>query len=216
MSDLTYCLICAEPNITKTYEAFPLGVMGYVCEECDKKYVSVVREAKAKIEKWEHLRIATQLESRRRRWEEEKALAVVQEEDRVKAKYRAMKVKKPVVAKSVEEKEESAPKPAEKPKHIHYRRYLGGDRDVGEIRMPFETRDVPVEEVKVGDVIVVSEAWECEDVEIIWKVCRLNKKTISLYACDETGTPTKEKEKRLMDKRGGAFRVVKPKWDDDA
>jgi hypothetical protein len=41
------------------------------------------------------------LESQRRRWEEEKALVVVQEEDRVKAKYRAMKVKKPVVAKSV-------------------------------------------------------------------------------------------------------------------
>jgi hypothetical protein len=172
------------------------------------------------------------MESQRRRLEEEKALAVVQEEDRAKARHRMMKnedvekrereletqakkekeraKKECERLKPAEEKEESAPKPAEKPRHIHYRRYLGG-RDDGERPLPFETRDVPLEEVKVGDVIVVSEAWECEDVDVVWKVVRLNKKTISVYACDETGTLT-EKEKRLMDKRT-AFRVVKAKWD---
>jgi hypothetical protein len=107
------------PNITKTYEASPLGVLGYVCEECDKKYVSVVRDmtdakiyltAKSKMEHLEKWRIATQRESQRRRRVETKALAVVQEEDRAKAEHRAKaesapKRKKPAVA--------QPPKPAE-------------------------------------------------------------------------------------------------------
>lgn len=53
--------------------------------------------------------------------------------------------------------------------------------------LPFNTTNIPLSELKVGDIIGVEKAWEEADVMLLYKVVRINKKTVSVKDCDETG-----------------------------
>jgi hypothetical protein len=53
--------------------------------------------------------------------------------------------------------------------------------------VPFTTRKVVLAELKKGDVIADGRGWETEYVVGLFKVIRINKKTITVIDCDETG-----------------------------
>jgi hypothetical protein len=64
--------------------------------------------------------------------------------------------------------------------------YCGNDGGKGE-ELPFHTKKVNVSELKKGDIIAETKAWEMGDTVILGKVKSINKKTISVVCCDQDG-----------------------------
>ena len=68
--------------------------------------------------------------------------------------------------------------------HIHYIKYLPQNI---KYELPYETISTPTEDLKVGDVISEFKAWETEDVALVYKIIRINKKTMTVVDCTEKG-----------------------------
>jgi len=81
-------------------------------------------------------------------------------------------------------KAKATPPPVAGGKHCYYKRTLIDHKDHA---LPFTTRQVALTDLKVGDVVAEEKAWETEDVVLLYKVVRINKKTISVKDCDESG-----------------------------
>ena len=62
--------------------------------------------------------------------------------------------------------------------------YCGNDGGKGE-ELPFHTKKVNTSELKKGDIIAETKAWEMGDTVILGKVKSINKKTISVVSCDQ-------------------------------
>lgn len=71
-------------------------------------------------------------------------------------------------------------------KHCWVEKYLPDPKHSDVI--PFQTKEVVLSELKKGDVIAQPTAWETEDMIILYKVLRINKKTISVVDCDQDGS----------------------------
>lgn len=75
------------------------------------------------------------------------------------------------------------------------------------IPLPFQVRSVLVDELKKNDLIVKSEELEMDSVDIIYRVIRVNKKTITVQGCDEFGTICRDKKVKMI-KQTYPYRVV--------
>jgi hypothetical protein len=85
------------------------------------------------------------------------------------------------------EKESQEERWARAPRKHHWdTMYCGNDGGKGE-ELPFHTKKVNVSELKKGDIIAETKAWEMGDYVILGKVKSINKKTISVVGCDQDG-----------------------------
>lgn len=105
--------------------------------------------------------------------------------------------------------DEPAPAPVIGGQHIYYTcTYIDGKAHP----VPFTTRKVMLAELRKGDVIAEGKAWETEDVIILYKVLRINKKTISVTDCDERGHiivyPRGESKSKVSNWIGRMFNIV--------
>jgi hypothetical protein len=62
---------------------------------------------------------------------------------------------------------------------------------------PFNREKIPLSQLKKGDIIVREEAWENYDVYLMYKVLRINKKTISVIRCDQYGLEIRKYRRKL-------------------
>jgi hypothetical protein len=104
---------------------------------------------------------------------------------------------------------ETTPAPVPGGRHLYYTfTYVDGKHQP----VPFTTRKVALDELKKGDVIAEEKAWETEDVVVLYKVLRINKKTVSVTDCDEMGLvcyyPSGERKSKLTLWNGRRFDVV--------
>ena len=71
-----------------------------------------------------------------------------------------------------------------RPRHCFYTlTYIDGKTHP----VPYTTVEVLKTELNVGDIVVLSKCWETEDVDLLHRVSRINKKSITLLNCDQYG-----------------------------
>jgi len=72
-------------------------------------------------------------------------------------------------------------------KHRWVTYWCGPGKDAVAYELPFNTKTVPLAELKDGDIIVSERARETEDVAYLHKIMSINKKSISVVNCDQDG-----------------------------
>ena len=57
-------------------------------------------------------------------------------------------------------------------------------------QLPFNTKIVELSALKKGDVLVQGQSWDNKPVLTLYKIVRINKKTVSVEDCDQRGLLT--------------------------
>ena len=70
---------------------------------------------------------------------------------------------------------------------------------MGNAELPFKTEEKKVADLKKGDIIVETEAREVVDVALLYKILRVNKKTLTVIRVDLTGEEVPEAKKKKME-----------------
>lgn len=89
-----------------------------------------------------------------------------------------------------------------------YTRTLSGSHE-----LPFGMTRIPLSDLKVNDIICEEKAWDgCDDVVVLYKVKRINKKTVTVMDCDQYGLRWREGDcRKLKIYTGCQFNVLGPK-----
>jgi len=169
------CSICDKECKMGTYHTINCKkIEGTFCEEC---YVENILPMTRKMDDCRKKKIE------RKKAEEERKKA---EEERKKAEEEEKK--------GLNEEEEKIMRWRMAPsKHVWYISsvYLSKDEAPKyQYELPFNTKVVKLSALKKGDVLVRERAWATEDVVILCKVVRINKKTVSVEDCDQRGLLT--------------------------
>ena len=73
------------------------------------------------------------------------------------------------------------------PRHVYTRKnYMGGDMDL--YILPYRTTQRLKTELKKNDIVVKVNYGETDERDTLWRVVRINKKSITINRCDQYGT----------------------------
>jgi hypothetical protein len=73
------------------------------------------------------------------------------------------------------------------------------DITMGHSELPFKTEEKKVADLKKGDILIETQALEVMDVAYLYKILRVNKKTLTVIRVDLTGEEVPEAKKKKME-----------------
>jgi len=85
--------------------------------------------------------------------------------------------------------------------NISLNKYIKEDIVGGSFSLPFQTKRIDFSELREGDIVVEQQGWEVQDVVFLYKVIRINTKSVTLRKCDRYGIitfPTFKKNERIQ------------------